>query len=111
MQGRPTGPGQPAPPTPAAARDTTVIVQSQRTTPGAGACALALTVLRSDVLSFVGQVHVLAPGATILGRAADADLRLQDPTLTRQHARLELTERGLHAFDLAAATAASSTAF
>ena len=91
---------EPVPPTPAAARDITVIVQPQRASPGADPRTLALTVLRSDVLSFVGQVHVLAPGATILGRAADADLRLQDPLLTRHHARLELTERGLHAFDL-----------
>jgi serine/threonine protein kinase len=91
---------EPVPPIPTAARDTTVIVQAQRGTPGAGPRALALTVLRSDVLSFVGQVHVLAPGATVIGRAADADLRLQDPLLTRQHARLELSERGLHAFDL-----------
>src|SRR5436853_539074 len=42
----------------------------------------------------LGQIQVLSDQALVLGRAPDADLRLEDVGVSRHHVRLEPVEHG-----------------
>lgn len=50
-----------------------------------------------------GLVHLLRPGTHRVGRAADADLRLTDPDVSRQHLVLEVSPQGVLASDVGSA--------
>lgn len=47
-----------------------------------------------------GWVHRLRPGEYLVGRAATADIRLDDPDVSRQHARVRVTGDGTVVADL-----------
>jgi len=48
-----------------------------------------------------GQELTLLPGAQVLGRGAEADLRLEDPAVSRRHCELVVDAEGVRLSDLA----------
>ena len=48
----------------------------------------------------IGQRHVLTDRPLILGRGEDCDLRIQDNSVSRRHARIEPTKDGYYVLDM-----------
>jgi hypothetical protein len=48
----------------------------------------------------VGRHHMLVQGANLIGRGSSCDVRLEDPTVSRQHARLVVDGERFLLFDL-----------
>ena len=51
------------------------------------------------VLEVNGVRHPLRPPGLVIGRGTDADLRINDPGVSRRHAQIRVTQRG-HALDI-----------
>jgi hypothetical protein len=85
--GRQPGEEAPAPaevPVPGA-----TMVYKPRTQPTEAASAVDLGVEREvAVLSWSGQRHVLSNQRSVLGRSRDADVRVDDPNVSRRHAEI-----------------------
>jgi hypothetical protein len=47
-----------------------------------------------------GAHHILLQGTNVIGRSSACDIRLRDPTVSRQHARLEVSGDRFLLFDL-----------
>ncbi|MEJ5887536.1 FtsK/SpoIIIE domain-containing protein [Pseudokineococcus marinus] len=74
--------------------------EPSRTGPGRGAGVLHLHVVAGPD---AGLVVPLPPGRHVLGRGAGADVRLDDPRLSRRHLRLDVDRRGALVTDLGSA--------
>ncbi|GAB3919617.1 hypothetical protein GCM10011575_31050 [Microlunatus endophyticus] len=61
----------------------------------AGPAAVPVSQLRSRmVLEVNGMRHPLKPPGLVIGRGTDADLRINDPGISRRHAEIQVTNRG-----------------
>jgi RsiW-degrading membrane proteinase PrsW (M82 family) len=78
------------------------VLRVVRVRPPANTIANAQTKYPSDWLPAEGLVHVLTKRETTIGRALNNDIVLLDPTVSREHARLILDQRGWHLINLTA---------
>lgn len=67
-------------------------------TPAAGQSMTDTAVRKADVILEVNGVqHPLPPPGVVIGRGSEADLRIDDPGISRKHARIAVTEQnGIH---------------
>ncbi len=54
-----------------------------------------LEVLESSMCDWVGRMVVISPAGVLIGRSPDAELHLEDDSLSREHARIELRPDGV----------------
>src|SRR5215470_8967191 len=71
--------------------------------PGASACAVCGTPLYEALypveLVFVDGTRLPLSGSLTIGRAAENDIRIDDPTVSRRHARVWFDAAGAHVED------------
>jgi pSer/pThr/pTyr-binding forkhead associated (FHA) protein len=70
------------------------------TAPAAGPVRLLVRILGGGQGDEIGGELVLTKASVTIGRAADCDIVLREPDLSRHHARLEVTPAGIRLTDL-----------
>jgi hypothetical protein len=66
---------------------------SAEVTPAAGQSVTETAIRRADVVIEVnGMQHPVSPPGLVIGRSSEADLRINDPGISRKHARLSVSE-------------------
>jgi len=77
------------------------LVRDRRGAPPAPALDVEISTGVELTVSAAGRIKTYRFGRRILvGRAANADLRLDDPQVSRLHARIEMRDDGVHVEDL-----------
>lgn len=79
----------------------TVFVRDRRGAPPAPALDASIPTGIEMTLAYAGKITTRRFGRRILvGRSASADLRIDDPRVSRLHARIEMREDGVYVEDL-----------